>query len=98
MAQLAQQKGEIPSCVELKPRIFQKFFPEFAEAEKVADGEGIAIANYIVGNNFGNAIAEDRLPAEIEKVKVALKEAAELAEKESAVGIFGRSGISGLST
>ena len=50
---------------------------EFAEAEKVADGEGIAIANYIVGNNFGNAIAEDRLPAEIEKVKVALEEAAQ---------------------
>ena len=40
---------------------------EFAEAKKVADGEGIEIANYIVGNNFGNAAAEDRLDAEIEK-------------------------------
>ena len=49
---------------------------EFEEARKVADGEGIAIANYIVGNNFGNAAAEDRLDAEIEKVKVALAEAA----------------------
>jgi sugar phosphate isomerase/epimerase len=49
---------------------------EFAEAKKVADGEGIQIANYIVGNNFGNAAAEDRLEAEIEKVKTALKEAA----------------------
>ena len=48
---------------------------EFAEAVKVADGEGIAIANYIVGNNFGNAAAEDRLPAEIDKVKQALEEA-----------------------
>ena len=27
---------------------------EFAEAKKVADGEGIKIANYIVSNNFGN--------------------------------------------
>ena len=49
---------------------------EFAEAEKVAAGEGIEIANYIVGNNFGNAAAENRLDAEIERVKVALEEAA----------------------
>jgi sugar phosphate isomerase/epimerase len=50
---------------------------EFAEAKKVADGEGIEIANYIVGNNFGNAAAEDRLDAEIEKVKNAIREAAQ---------------------
>jgi len=50
---------------------------EFAEAKKVADGEGIAIANYIVGNNFGNAIAEGRIEKEIEIVKNALNEAAE---------------------
>ena len=49
---------------------------EFEEAKKVADGEGIAIANYIVGNNFGNAAAENRLDAEIDKVKNALEEAA----------------------
>ena len=49
---------------------------EFEEAKKVADGEGIAIANYIVGNNFGNAAAENRLDAEIDKVKTALEEAA----------------------
>ena len=49
---------------------------EFEEAKKVADGEGIEIANYIVGNNFGNAIAENRLEAEIKLVKVALEEAA----------------------
>ena len=49
---------------------------EFAEAEKVAACEGIEIANYIVGNNFGNAAAENRLDAEIERVKVALEEAA----------------------
>lgn len=36
MAQLAQQKGEIPPCIELMPRIFQKFFPEFAEKEKIS--------------------------------------------------------------
>lgn len=60
---------------------------EFAEAKKVADGEGIAIANYIVGNNFGNAAAEDRLPAEIEKVKVALEEAASFGCK--ALRVFG---------
>ena len=35
MAEIAQEKGEIPSCIELKPRIFQKFFPEFAEAENI---------------------------------------------------------------
>ena len=35
MAQIAQSKGEIPSCVALKPRVFQKFFPEFAESEKI---------------------------------------------------------------
>ena len=51
---------------------------EFAEAKQVADAEGIQLANYIVANNFGNAAAEDRLPAEIEKVKTALNEAAEL--------------------
>ena len=60
---------------------------EFAEAKKVADGEGIAIANYIVGNNFGNAAAEDRLQAEIEKVKVALEEAASFGCK--ALRVFG---------
>ena len=60
---------------------------EFAEAKKVADGEGIAIANYIVGNNFGNAAAEDRLPAEIEKVKTALEEAASFGCK--ALRVFG---------
>ncbi len=49
---------------------------EFVEAKKIADSEGIAIANYIIGNNFGNAAAEDRLDAEIEKVKIALEEAA----------------------
>ena len=35
MAQIAQRKGEIPASVELKPRIFQKFFPEFAEEEHI---------------------------------------------------------------
>jgi len=60
---------------------------EFAEAKKVADGEGIAIANYIVGNNFGNAAAEDRLDAEIEKVKTALEEAASFGCK--ALRVFG---------
>lgn len=50
---------------------------EFEDARKIADGEGIAIANYIVGNNFGNAAAEERLDAEIEKVKIAIEEAAQ---------------------
>ena len=54
---------------------------EFAEAKKVADGEGINIANYIVSNNFGNAAAENRLDAEIEKVKIALEEAASFNSK-----------------
>ena len=54
---------------------------EFAEAKNVADGEGIAIANYIVSNNFGNAAAENRLDAEIEKVKIALEEAASFNSK-----------------
>lgn len=49
---------------------------EFKEAKLIADSEGIAIANYIVGNNFGNAAAEERLAAEIDKVKQALEEAA----------------------
>ena len=51
---------------------------EFAEARKVADGEGIAIANYIVGNNFGNAAMETKeaFDAEIAKVKTAIEEAA----------------------
>ena len=35
MAQLAQRKGEIPAFVELKPRIFQKFFPDFVEEEHI---------------------------------------------------------------
>ena len=35
MAQIAQAKGEIPSHIALKPRIFQKFFPDFAESEKI---------------------------------------------------------------
>ncbi len=47
-----------------------------SEAGKVAENEGIAVANYISRGNFGNAIAEHRLPAEIELVKQALEEAA----------------------
>ena len=51
---------------------------EFAEAKKIAAGEGIEIANYIVGNNFGNAAAESKkkLTEEIKKVKLGLEEAA----------------------
>ena len=49
---------------------------EFAEARKIADGEGIEIANYIVGNNFGNAAADGKLDAEIQSVKKAIEEAA----------------------
>ncbi len=51
---------------------------EFKEAQKVADAEGIEIANYIVGNNFGNAAAEseEKFQAEIDKVNQALDEAA----------------------
>ena len=51
---------------------------EFAEAKAISQGEGIEIANYIVGNNFGNAAAEGskKLTAEIDKVKKAIEEAA----------------------
>ena len=51
---------------------------EFAEAKAIAEGEGIEIANYICGNNFGNAAAEgaEKLAAEIDKVRLALDEAA----------------------
>ena len=51
---------------------------EFAEAKAIAQGEGIEIANYIVGNNFGNAAAEsqEKLASEIDKVRNAIEEAA----------------------
>lgn len=51
---------------------------EMAEAKAIADGEGLTIANYIVGNNFGNAASESdsKLNIEIDKVKTALEEAA----------------------
>ena len=51
---------------------------EFKEAIKVAKGEGIEIANYIVGNNFGDAAGESKakLKKEIDNVKRALEEAA----------------------
>ena len=49
---------------------------EMAEAKQLAADLNLKLVNYIVGNNFGNAIAEDRLAAEIDKVKKALDEAA----------------------
>ena len=49
---------------------------EMAEAKKLAEELNLKLTNYIVGNNFGNAIAEERLPAEIDKVKKAIDEAA----------------------
>jgi len=51
---------------------------EFAEAKKIAADEGIEIANYIVGNNFGNAAAEGRqkLLEAVENVRRAIEEAA----------------------
>lgn len=51
---------------------------EFKEAQKVAAGEGIEIANYIARPNFGDAAGESKakVKAEIAAVKVALEEAA----------------------
>lgn len=48
---------------------------EMAEAKALAADLGLEIANYIVGNNFGNAIEKGELAAEIDKVKLALDEA-----------------------
>lgn len=49
---------------------------EMKEAKALAQDLGIDIPNYIVGNNFGNAIDKGELPAEIDKVKIALDDAA----------------------
>ena len=49
---------------------------EMEEAKKLAEELNLKLTNYITGNNFDNAIAEDRLQAEIDKVKNALDEAA----------------------
>ena len=49
---------------------------EMDEAKKLAAELNLKLTNYVTGNNFGNAIAEDRLQAEIDKVKTALDEAA----------------------
>lgn len=49
---------------------------EFQQARKIADDCGIQIANYICGNNFGNALAEGRGEKEIANVKQAIEEAA----------------------
>ena len=49
---------------------------EMKDAKKLATDLNLKLTNYIVGNNFGNAIAEDRLQTEIDKVKTALDEAA----------------------
>ena len=56
----------------------EKKAKEIKQAKKTAANCGLKLVNYICGNNFGNAIAEKRLPAEIDKVKTALDEAAEL--------------------
>ena len=60
---------------------------EMKEAKALAEELGLKLVNYICGNNFGNAIAEDRLPAEIDKVKKALDEAAEMGCKN--LRVFG---------
>lgn len=49
---------------------------EMEDVKKIAEDCGIAIGNYIVGDNLGNAIEKGELPAEIDKVKTALDEAA----------------------
>ncbi len=49
---------------------------EFRQAQEIAADCGIEIANYICGNNFGNAIEEGRGEAEIALVKRAIEEAA----------------------
>ena len=49
---------------------------EMKDAQKLAEDLNLKLTNYITGSNFGNAIAEDRLQAEIDKVKNALDEAA----------------------
>lgn len=56
----------------------EKKVQEMKDARQLAADLDLKLTNYIVGNNFGNAIAEDRLPAEIDKVKKALDEAAEM--------------------
>ncbi|MPM75480.1 L-ribulose-5-phosphate 3-epimerase UlaE [bioreactor metagenome] len=62
---------------------------EMAEIRKLAPELGIAVGHYIVGNNFGNAAEKGatELAAEIDKVKVALDEAAEMGC--AALRIFG---------
>ena len=50
---------------------------EMKDARILAEDLNLKLTNYISGNNFGNAAAEDRLQAEIDKVKTALDEAAE---------------------
>ena len=49
---------------------------EMAEAKTVAADCGIAIANYICGNNFGNGAAKGELAKQIDDTKRALDEAA----------------------
>ena len=51
---------------------------ELKQAKKTAKNAGLKLVNYICGDNLGNAIAEKRLPAEVDKIKAALDEAAEL--------------------
>lgn len=65
----------------------EKKAEEMKDAQKLAEDLGLKLTNYIVGNNFGNAIAEDRLQAEIDKVKSALDDAAFFGSKN--LRIFG---------
>ena len=60
---------------------------EMKDAKTLAEDLQLKLTNYICGNNFGNAIAEDRLAAEIDKVKTALDEAAEFGCKN--LRVFG---------
>ena len=54
----------------------EKKAQELTDAKKLAEDLNLKLINYVSGNNFGNAIAENRLQAEIDKVKTALDEAA----------------------
>ena len=51
---------------------------EMKDAGKLAEDLNLKLTNYICANNFGNAIERGELQAEIDKVKTALDEAAEM--------------------
>ena len=60
---------------------------EMAEVKKLVADLGLETGHYVAANNFGNAAAKGEIAAEIDKVKTALDEAAEMGCR--ALRVFG---------